>query len=57
VKDPEERAYLALAKAWSRAGTAARKRFLREFRKEVWKAQNAGAPLFPGNRSGEGGGA
>lgn len=55
VKDPGERAYLALVKAWSRAGNAVRKRFLRDFRKEVWRAQNAGPPLFPGEPPGEGG--
>lgn len=55
VKNPEERAYLALVKAWSRAGNAERKRFLRDFRKEVWRAQNAGPPLFPGEPPGEGG--
>lgn len=55
VKDADERAYLALAKAWTRAGTAARKRFLRDFRSEVWKAQNAGAPLFKRGSAGEGG--
>lgn len=55
VKNPGERAYLALAKAWSRAGNAERKRFLRDFHKEVWRAQNAGPPLFPGEPPGEGG--
>jgi ParB family chromosome partitioning protein len=55
VKAPEDRAYVALARAWSRAGAAARKRFLREFGQEVWKAQNAGAPLLQRQPSGAGG--
>lgn len=48
LMEPHEREYQALVKAWMRAKTRARKRFLRDFHKEVWKAQNAGAPLFPG---------
>lgn len=55
VKDPEDRAYLALAKAWTRAGATARKRFMRDFHKEIWKAQNAGAPLFKRGSASEGG--
>lgn len=45
VKDPADQQYLALSAAWSRAGTKARKRFLFEFAKDIWRAQNAGAAL------------
>lgn len=45
VKDPADQQYLALSAAWSRAGTKARSRFLFEFAKDIWRAQNAGAAL------------
>lgn len=44
-KDPVEAGFNALAKAWSRAPMAAKKRFLFERAKEVWEAQNKGVPL------------
>lgn len=45
VKDPVEAAYIALSKAWARAPMAAKKRFLMQYRSEVWEAQNKGASL------------
>ena len=42
---PVEAQFKALSSAWARASAAARKRFLLEHAKEVWQAQNAGAPL------------
>jgi ParB family chromosome partitioning protein len=55
VKDPVEDQFKALSSAWERAGAPARKRFLLEYRQEVWEAQNKGAPLAgrakPGNVS------
>lgn len=45
VKDPVEAEFKALSTAWVRAGVAARKRFLLEYAKEVWRAQNAGPAL------------
>ena len=45
LKDPCEAAFQALAKAWTRAPMAARKRFLLERRSEVWDAQNKGVAL------------
>ena len=45
VKDPVEEAFNALAKAWTRAPMAAKKRFLLRHRQEVWEAQNKGEPL------------
>jgi len=45
VEDPVEAAFQALSKAWSRAGMAARKRFLLERASEVWEAKNKGVPL------------
>lgn len=44
-KDPVEAEFKALSKAWVRAGAAARKRFLLEYAREVWRAQNAGPAL------------
>lgn len=44
-RDPVEDGFNALVKAWQRAPTAAKKRFLLEYRSEVWEAQNKGAPL------------
>lgn len=45
VKDAVEAEFKALSSAWERAGAAARKRFLLEYRHAVWEAQNKGAPL------------
>lgn len=45
VKDPVEEAFTALSKAWARAPMAAKKRFLMQYRSEVWEAQNKGEPL------------
>ena len=45
VKDPVEEAFIALSKAWARAPMAAKKRFLMEYRSEVWEAQNKSEPL------------
>jgi ParB family transcriptional regulator, chromosome partitioning protein len=45
VKDPVEEAFIALSKAWARAPMAAKKRFLMQYRSEVWEAQNKGEPL------------
>lgn len=45
TKDPVEDGFNALVKAWQRAPMAAKKRFLLEYRSEVWEAQNKGAPL------------
>lgn len=45
AKDAVEEQFIALMKAWTRAGAAARKRFLLEQRAEVWEAQNKGAAL------------
>lgn len=45
AKDAVEEQFIALMKAWTRAGAAARKRFLLEQRHEVWDAQNKGAAL------------
>lgn len=45
VKDAVEEGFQALAKAWTRAPLAAKKRFLLEHAQEVWEAQNKGAPL------------
>lgn len=45
AKDPVEEAFIALSKAWARAPMAAKKRFLMEYRSEVWEAQNKGEPL------------
>jgi len=47
-QDPVDAAFKALSSAWSRAPLAAKKRFLLEHAKEVWHAQNAGAPLNKG---------
>lgn len=45
VKDPVEEAFIALSKAWARAPMAAKKRFLMQYRSEVWEAQNKGESL------------
>lgn len=45
AKDAVEEQFIALMKAWTRAGAAARKRFLLEQRAEVSEAQNKGAAL------------
>jgi ParB family transcriptional regulator, chromosome partitioning protein len=45
VEDPVEAAFQALSKAWTRAGMAARKRFLLERASEVLDAQNKGVAL------------
>lgn len=45
AKDAIEEQFIALMKAWTRAGAAARKRFLLEQCHEVWDAQNKGAAL------------
>lgn len=45
VKDPVEEAFIALSKAWNRAPIAAKKRFLMQYRSEVWEAQNKGEAL------------
>lgn len=45
VKDPVEEAFTAMSKAWARAPMAAKKRFLMQYRHEVWEAQNKGEPL------------
>lgn len=44
-KDPIEDQFIALSKAWVRAKVKARKRFLLEYGKEIWLAQNRGAAL------------
>lgn len=46
VKDPVEEAFTALAKAWARAPMAAKKRFLINYRSEIWEAQNKGESLI-----------
>jgi ParB family transcriptional regulator, chromosome partitioning protein len=55
VKDPVEEAFIALSKAWKRAPVAAQKRFLMAHAREVWEAQNKGAPLsqFPAPEAAE----
>ncbi|MDO9639654.1 MAG: ParB N-terminal domain-containing protein [Pseudotabrizicola sp.] len=45
IKDPVEDGFQALMKAWERAPMAAKKRFLLEHEKDIWEAQNKGAPL------------
>ena len=45
VKDPADQQYLALASSWTRASAKARKRFLFEFAREIWQAQNAGTAI------------
>lgn len=45
AKDAAEEQFLALMKAWTRAGAAARKRFSAERGQEVWDAQNKAATL------------
>ncbi|WP_126975535.1 ParB/RepB/Spo0J family partition protein [Frigidibacter oleivorans] len=45
VKDPVDTQFRDLSDAWTRAGAAARKRFLFEFAREIWHAQNSGAAL------------
>lgn len=45
VEDPVDAAFKALEKAWLRASPAARKRFLLEYRHEVWEASNKGPSL------------
>lgn len=45
AKDPVEEGFQALMKAWERAPMAAKKRFLLEHAKDIWEAQNKGAPL------------
>ncbi|WP_126976496.1 ParB/RepB/Spo0J family partition protein [Frigidibacter oleivorans] len=45
VKDPVDTQFRALSDAWTRAGAAARKRFLFEFARDIWHAQNSGAAL------------
>ncbi|MBD3738928.1 MAG: ParB N-terminal domain-containing protein [Pseudomonas balearica] len=45
VQDPVDQQYMALMRAWARAGAKARKRFLFECEQDIWQAQNAGAPL------------
>lgn len=50
VKDPVEGAFNALSKAWSRAPIAAKKRFLIQYRSEVWEAQNKGESLLTFHR-------
>lgn len=45
LEDPVDAAFKALEKAWLRASPSARKRFLLEYRAEVWEASNKGPSL------------
>lgn len=45
VEDPVDAAFKALEKAWLRASPAARKRFVLEYRAQVWEASNKGPSL------------
>ena len=51
IKDPVGEAYSALAKLWTRAPLAAKKRFCLEFAKELWEVQNKGAALHKGGEA------
>ncbi|MFN3576392.1 MAG: ParB/RepB/Spo0J family partition protein [Tabrizicola sp.] len=53
-EEQAEAGFIALAKAWTRASTAARKRFLINFREQIWAASNKGEPLH-GYYDGDGG--
>lgn len=45
LKDPVEDQFIALSKAWARAGIKARKRFRLEYGTELWEVANKGAAL------------
>ena len=45
VKDPVDKAFLAMSALWTRMPLAAKKRFCLEFGKEIWTVQNKGAAL------------
>ncbi|WP_149587677.1 ParB/RepB/Spo0J family partition protein [Tabrizicola flagellatus] len=54
LKDRAEADFIALTKAWTRASTAAKKRFLINYREQIWEASNKGEPLWR-NYDGDGG--